>query len=66
MSSYVAPLKDMMFVLTELAGLDKVAALPGYEEATTDVVEAILDESAKFTGGVLPPLNWTRDHARAR
>ena len=61
MSSYVAPLKDMMFVLTELAGLDKVAALPGYEEATTDVVEAILDESAKFTGGVLAPLNWTGD-----
>ncbi|MBI5107735.1 MAG: acyl-CoA dehydrogenase [Rhodocyclales bacterium] len=61
MSSYVAPLKDMMFVLTELAGLDKVAALPGYEEATTDVVEAILDESAKFTGGVLAPLNWSGD-----
>ena len=61
MSSYVAPLKDMMFVLTELAGLEKVAALPGYEEATTDVVEAILDESAKFTGGVLAPLNWTGD-----
>jgi alkylation response protein AidB-like acyl-CoA dehydrogenase len=66
MSSYVAPLKDMMFVLTELAGLDKVAALPGYEEATTDVVEAILDESAKFTGGVLDPLNWTGDQEGAK
>ncbi|MBK9020201.1 MAG: acyl-CoA dehydrogenase [Sulfuritalea sp.] len=66
MSSYVAPLKDMMFVLTELAGLDKVAALPGYEEATTDVVEAILDESAKFTGGVLAPLNWTGDQEGAK
>ncbi len=66
MSSYVAPLKDMMFVLTELAGLDKVAALPGYEEATTDVVEAILDESAKFTGGVLDPLNWSGDQEGAK
>jgi alkylation response protein AidB-like acyl-CoA dehydrogenase len=66
MSSYVAPLKDMMFVLTELAGLDKVAALPGYEEATTDVVEAILDESARFTGGVLAPLNWSGDQEGAR
>jgi alkylation response protein AidB-like acyl-CoA dehydrogenase len=65
MSSYAAPLKDMQFVLTELAGLDKVAALPGCEEATLDVVEAILDESAKFTGGVLAPLNWTGDR-RAR
>ena len=51
MSSYAAPLKDMQFVLTELAGMEKVAALPGYEEATADVVEAILDESAKFTAG---------------
>ncbi|MBL8479433.1 MAG: acyl-CoA dehydrogenase [Sterolibacteriaceae bacterium] len=66
MSSYVAPLKDMMFVLTELAGLDKVAALPGYEEATTDVVEAILDESAKFTGGVLAPLNYSGDQEGAK
>jgi len=66
MSTYVAPLKDMMFVLTELAGLEQVAALPGYEEATTDVVEAILDESAKFTGGVLDPLNRIGDEEGAK
>ena len=66
MSSYVAPLKDMLFVLTELAGLDKVAALPGYEEAAPDVVEAILDESAKFTGGVLDPLNRSGDEEGAK
>jgi alkylation response protein AidB-like acyl-CoA dehydrogenase len=66
MSSYTAPLKDMQFVLNELAGLDKVAALPGYEEATTDVVEAILDESAKFTGGVLDPLNYSGDQEGAK
>ena len=66
MSSYAAPLKDMQFVLTELAGLDKVAALPGYEEATRDVVEAILDESAKFTGGVLDPLNYSGDQEGAK
>jgi alkylation response protein AidB-like acyl-CoA dehydrogenase len=66
MSNYNAPLKDMMFVLTELAGLDKVAALPGYEEASLDVVEAILDESAKFTGGVLAPLNRPGDEEGAK
>ena len=66
MSSYAAPLKDMHFVLTELAGLDKVAALPGYEEATEDVVAAILDESAKFTGGVLDPLNYSGDQEGAK
>ncbi len=66
MSSYTAPLKDMHFVLTELAGLDKVAALPGYEEASADVVEAILDESAKFTSGVLAPLNFSGDQEGAQ
>jgi alkylation response protein AidB-like acyl-CoA dehydrogenase len=66
MSSYAAPLKDMQFVLTELAGLDKLAALPGYEEATPDLVEAILDESAKFTSGVLAPLNWSGDQESAQ
>ena len=55
MSEYIAPLKDMRFVLTELAGLDEVAALPGYEEATPDVVDAILDEAGK-----LPPACWRR------
>ncbi len=66
MSNYAAPLKDMQFVLTELAGLDKVASLPGCEEATADVVEAILAESAKFTEGVLAPLNRTGDQEGVR
>ncbi|UCE31263.1 MAG: acyl-CoA dehydrogenase, partial [Burkholderiales bacterium] len=59
--SYTAPVKDMMFVLTELAGLDRLARLPGYEEATTDTAQAVLDESARFTGEVLAPLNWSGD-----
>jgi alkylation response protein AidB-like acyl-CoA dehydrogenase len=66
MSTYIAPLKEMQFVLTELAGIDKVAALPGYEEASADVVEAILGESAKFTEGVLAPLNWSGDQEGAQ
>jgi len=66
MSRYAAPLKDMQFVLTELAGIDQVAALPGYEEATADVVEAILEESAKFTSGVLTPLNFSGDQQGAQ
>ncbi len=61
MSAYTAPLKDMKFVLNELAGLAEVAKLPGCEDATPDTVEAILEESAKFTTGVLDPLNWTGD-----
>jgi alkylation response protein AidB-like acyl-CoA dehydrogenase len=61
MSTYTAPLKDMRFVLNELAGLEEVAKLPGYEEATRDTVDAILDEAARFASGVLDPLNRSGD-----
>ena len=61
MSAYQAPLKDMRFVLHELAGLSEVAKLPGYEEATPDTVDAILEEAAKFASEVLDPLNYSGD-----
>src|SRR5690349_16542418 len=61
MSTYTAPLKDMKFVLNELAGLEQVAKLPGYEEATPDTVDAILEEAAKFATGVLDPINYSGD-----
>ncbi len=57
MSTYHAPLAEMQFVLTELAGLEQVATLPGYEEATPDVAMAILEEASKFATEVLSPLN---------
>jgi alkylation response protein AidB-like acyl-CoA dehydrogenase len=59
--SYVAPLKDMRFVLRELAGLEQVAGLPGYEEATPDTVDAILEEASKFASEVLDPINHSGD-----
>ncbi|MEO8303920.1 MAG: acyl-CoA dehydrogenase [Betaproteobacteria bacterium] len=61
MSSYHAPVAEMKFVLTELAGIDQVASLPGFEEATPDVVAAILEEGAKFATNVLDPLNIPGD-----
>ena len=61
MSAYVAPLKDMRFVLNELAGLGAVAKLPSYEEATPDTVDAILEEASKFASEVLDPLNYPGD-----
>ena len=61
MSSYAAPLKDMRFVLNELAGLAEVGKLPGYEEATPETVEAILEEASKFATEVLDPLNYPGD-----
>ena len=61
MSEYNAPLRDMKFVLQELAGLEQVVQLPGCEEATPDLVDAILEEAGKFAAGVLSPLNWIGD-----
>ena len=61
MSEYSAPLKDIRFVIQELAGLEQVVALPGCEEATPDVVDAILEEAARFSGEVLSPLNRLGD-----
>ncbi len=61
MSDYVAPLKDMQFVLKELAGLDGVAKLPGCEEVSADLVEQILEQSGKFCAEVLSPLNQSGD-----
>jgi alkylation response protein AidB-like acyl-CoA dehydrogenase len=61
MTDYSAPLRDMQFILDEVAGLDAVASLPGCEEAAPDVVAAILDEAGKFAAGVLAPLNRVGD-----
>jgi alkylation response protein AidB-like acyl-CoA dehydrogenase len=59
--SYKAPLKDMLFVMNELAGLSAINQLPGCEDATADTVEAVLEENAKFCAGVVAPLNHASD-----
>jgi len=59
--SYTAPVKDIMFALTELAGLDRITALPGFEDATPETAQAVIEESAKLCGEVLAPLNVQGD-----
>jgi butyryl-CoA dehydrogenase len=59
--SYTAPLKDMLFVMNELAGLEAISQLPGCEDATPETAEAVLEENAKFCSEVIAPLNWTGD-----
>jgi alkylation response protein AidB-like acyl-CoA dehydrogenase len=61
MSEYQAPLKDMQFVINELAGLDSLTQLPGFEDATPDMVEAILDQSGVLANEVFSPLNQSGD-----
>ena len=59
--SYRAPVKDMLFCMQELANLAEVAKLPGFEDAGMDTAQAVLEECANFTEGVLAPLNWEGD-----
>ena len=59
--TYRAPVKDMLFVMQELAGLATVAELPGYEDAGLDTATAVLDECAKLNQDVIAPLNWEGD-----
>ena len=66
MAEYYAPIRDMKFVMKELAGLDEVSTLPGCEEASEDLVDAILEEAGKFATGVLSPLNRVGDQQGAR
>ena len=63
MSTYEAPLKDMQFVISELAGLGQVTALPGWQETDKEVVNAILQEASRFASEVLTPLNRVGDQA---
>lgn len=61
MIPYSAPLKDMMFVIGDVIGLDTVSSLPGHEDATPDLVEAVLNEAGRFGGEVLAPINRSGD-----
>ncbi|MFT3821039.1 MAG: acyl-CoA dehydrogenase [Rubrivivax sp.] len=59
--SYRAPVKDLLFVMKELAGIDAVARLPGHEEAGYDTAAAVLEECAKLGENVIAPLNREGD-----
>ena len=59
--SYQARIKDLVFCMTELAGLDQVAALPSFEDGGLDTAQAALEECARFNEGVIAPLNYEGD-----
>ncbi len=66
MSDYQAPLRDIRFILEELAGLGDIGRLPGCEEATPDLVSVIHEEAGKFASGILAPLNRVGDRQGCR
>jgi alkylation response protein AidB-like acyl-CoA dehydrogenase len=59
--TYRAPVKDMLFAMKELANIDAVAQMPGFEDAGYDTAQAVLEECAKLNEGVVAPLNWDGD-----
>ena len=61
MPSYKAPVDDVQFLLNDVFHIDRYANLPGFADASPDVVEAILGEAAKFCEQVLTPLNRVGD-----
>jgi len=61
MSSYTAPLADIRFALHDVLGAQALFQRLGLAEATTDIIDAVLDEAARFSGTVLAPLNGVGD-----
>lgn len=61
MSEYQAPLKDMQFVINELANLSQINALPVFEDATPDLIEAVLEQAGVLATEVFSPLNQPGD-----
>jgi alkylation response protein AidB-like acyl-CoA dehydrogenase len=62
MGQYVAPIRDMQFVLHEFLGVsDELKQMPSFEDVDTDIINQVLEEGAKFTQEVLFPLNHSGD-----
>ena len=61
MPIYNAPVKDIKFILNDLLGVDKMSNMPGFEDATPDMIDAILTEGAKIVEDVVQPLNQIGD-----
>src|SRR5205085_10773624 len=61
MTTYTAPIADMRFAATRLAGYGEIAGLPGGEELSDELLVSILEEGGKFAAGVLAPLNRIGD-----
>ena len=66
MTEYQAPLQDMQFVIDEIAGLEQIASLPGFEDATPDLVNAVLEQAGVLANEVISPLNQAGDQHGTR
>ncbi|GGB59910.1 acyl-CoA dehydrogenase [Tistrella bauzanensis] len=60
-ATYKAPLRDIRFVLHDVLDVSRIAELPGYEDATPDIFDAVLEEAAKMCENELFPINRSGD-----
>jgi hypothetical protein len=61
MPVYKAPVEDTLFLLNDVFAIERYNNLPGFADATPDVIEAVLGEGAKLCEEVLQPLNLSGD-----
>jgi alkylation response protein AidB-like acyl-CoA dehydrogenase len=61
MPTYKAPVEDTLFLLNDVLHIDRYGNLPGFADASPDLIEAMLSEAAKFSEEVLTPLNRVGD-----
>ncbi len=61
MPSYKAPVKDTLFILNDILNIERYNNLPGFEEVTPDLIDAILGEAAKICEEVIQPVNHAGD-----
>lgn len=66
MTDYVAPVRDMRFVMEDLCAISEMAQIPGLDDATPDVVAAVLEEAGKLAEEVLAPINRQGDQEGSR
>jgi alkylation response protein AidB-like acyl-CoA dehydrogenase len=60
-AAYHPPLQDIEFVLRDLAGLEEIASLPGFEDSSSDLVHSVLEEAGRIASEVLAPINHSGD-----
>ena len=61
MPNYTPPVRDTRFLLDQVIGLDRYTNLSGFESATPDMVDAVLEEGGRFVAEVLFPINLSGD-----